>query len=67
MHTGINVGTYDKTSFKGLYEKIQVDWNRFDFALDNLAAIRKIGHIPDRFESGENLLFRYAEEFIDSV
>lgn len=67
LGVGVNAGTYDKSNFKGLYEKIQVDWDKFGFALDNLSAIRKIIHITDQFELSENLLFKYTEEFINSV
>jgi hypothetical protein len=67
LGVGINAGTYDKSNFKGLYEKIQINWDRFDFALDNLSAIRTAKQITDRFDVGENLLFKYTEEFINSI
>lgn len=67
LGVGINAGTYDRSNFKGLYEKVQIDWDRFNFAVDNLPRIRTIGKITDRFELGGNLLFKYAEEFIKSL
>ncbi len=67
LGVGINAGKYDKSNFKGLYEKIQVDWGLFDSALDNLPTIRKISHITDKFELSENLLFKHTEEFINSI
>lgn len=66
LGVGINVGNYNKANFRGLYEEIQIDWERFETALNVFTVKRQQPTLSDELQSSDDLLLIKIEKFVRS-
>lgn len=61
---GFNLGIYDKNTFQGRSQQIQVNWSQFEHALDNFHRLKPYHNITELISEGSKLN-TIVEDFIN--
>lgn len=64
---GVNVGSFNKESFRGGYEKFYVDWSKFEKSVDDIGKIRSVPILKDKYTNSEELISIQAIDLINKL
>ncbi|MGA1840094.1 MAG: glycosyltransferase [bacterium] len=66
LGAGLNIGTYDNSGFKGIYQKFTIDWDQFEWALENSRSLRKRRSFYDEYKSYRITYFSEIDKLIST-